>query len=86
MTTAASGGRTALRGEENVRNDQHPDKASAHGGHQGATDVEFRVWAPHAEKVYVTGAFNGWSKTATPLAGEENGYWSTAVSEAKTGG
>ena len=50
-----------------------------------AKGVTFRVWAPHAEKVYVTGTFNDWSKTSTPLAKEENGYWSTEVSEAKTG-
>ena len=47
--------------------------------------VTFRVWAPHAEKVYVTGTFNDWGKTSTPLAKEENGYWSTDVSEAKAG-
>ena len=33
----------------------------------------------------MTGTFNDWSKTSTPLAKEENGYWSTDVSEAKTG-
>lgn len=58
---------------------------SGMGAIPGAKGVTFRVWAPHAEKVYVTGTFNGWSKTSTPLAGEENGYWSTDVSEAKTG-
>ena len=51
----------------------------------GAKGVSFRLWAPHAEKVYVTGTFNDWSKTSTPLAGEEKGYWSTEVSGAKTG-
>jgi len=55
------------------------------GAMPGAKGVTFRVWAPHAEKVYVTGTFNDWSKTSTPLAKEENGYWSTDVSEAKTG-
>ena len=54
------------------------------GAIPGARGVTFRVWAPHAEKVYVTGTFNEWSKTSTPLAREENGYWSTDVSEAKT--
>lgn len=58
---------------------------SGMGAIPGAKGVTFRVWAPHAEKVYVTGTFNGWSKTSTPLAGEENGYWLTDVSEAKTG-
>jgi 1,4-alpha-glucan branching enzyme len=55
------------------------------GAIPGAMGVTFRVWAPHAAKVYVTGAFNDWSKIATPLASEENGYWSTIVPAAKTG-
>jgi 1,4-alpha-glucan branching enzyme len=45
----------------------------------------FRVWAPNAEQVYVAGTFNQWSKTASPLAREGNGYWSTDVSGAKVG-
>lgn len=36
----------------------------------GAT---FRVWAPFATSVAVTGAFNGWQETA--LTSEEDGYW-----------
>ena len=55
------------------------------GAIPGATGVTFRVWAPHTEKAYVTGAFNDWSKTSTPLASEQNGYWSTNVPAAKTG-
>jgi 1,4-alpha-glucan branching enzyme len=35
--------------------------------------------------VYVTGTFNDWNKTSTPLASEKNGYWSIDVSGAKTG-
>jgi 1,4-alpha-glucan branching enzyme len=46
------------------------------GARPEAKGVTFRVWAPHAEKVYVTGTFNAWDLTATPLAGEANGYWS----------
>jgi 1,4-alpha-glucan branching enzyme len=30
-----------------------------------------RVWAPHADAVYVTGSFNNWSPDAHPLAKEE---------------
>jgi 1,4-alpha-glucan branching enzyme len=60
-------------------------KHSGMGAIPSAKGVTFRVWAPHAEKVYVTGTFNDWSKTSTPLAREENGYWSTDVSEAKVG-
>jgi 1,4-alpha-glucan branching enzyme len=51
----------------------------------GIWGVTFRVWAPHAEKAYVTGTFNEWSGTATPLSYEVNGYWSADVSEAKAG-
>ena len=55
------------------------------GAIPGAKGVTFRVWAPHAEKVYVTGTFNDWGETSTPLNSEENGYWSSAVPEAKIG-
>lgn len=55
------------------------------GAIPGAGGVTFRVWAPHAEKVYVNGSFNGWSKTSTALSDENNGYWSTDVPGAKVG-
>jgi len=55
------------------------------GAIPGAKGVTFRVWAPHAEKVYVAGTFNHWSATSTPLIKEKNGYWSADVSEAKVG-
>ena len=55
------------------------------GAVPSASGVVFRVWAPFAEKVFVTGSFNDWSKTSTPLASEKNGYWFAEVSEAKTG-
>ena len=45
----------------------------------------FRLWAPHADQVYVTGSFNQWSETAHPLTREENGLWSGDVSGAKAG-
>lgn len=45
----------------------------------------FRVWAPHAKEVYVAGSFNEFSKTASPLAHESNGYWSGSVKDAKPG-
>ncbi len=41
--------------------------------------VAFRLWAPHADAVHVAGPFNEWSKTASPLAAEEDGYWSADV-------
>ena len=60
-------------------------KQSGMGAIPNAKGVTFRVWAPHAEKVYVIGTFNDWNKTSTPLASEKNGYWSADVPEAKTG-
>lgn len=47
--------------------------------------VAFRVWAPHAAAVFVTGTFNDWSAAAHPLASEGNGYWSADVAPAQVG-
>ncbi len=47
--------------------------------------VSFRVWAPNAQKVFVTGDFNGWEKASIALTHEENGFWSVQVPEASTG-
>jgi len=45
--------------------------------------VAFRVWAPNAEAVHVSGDFNDQSETRHPLASEGNGYWSGDVGEAR---
>ena len=55
------------------------------GAIPGAEGVTFRVWAPHAEKVYVTGTFNDWSENSTPLSKEKDGYWSAYLAGAKIG-
>ncbi len=55
------------------------------GAVPGAQGVSFRLWAPHAEKVYVIGSFNDWNETSTPLVSEQNGYWSAEVPGAKPG-
>ncbi len=47
--------------------------------------VAFRVWAPHARAVHVTGDFNDWSEDADELASEGHGYWSTDVVDAHPG-
>ncbi len=47
--------------------------------------VAFRVWAPNAEAVFVTGSFNAWSEDATALAAEEGGYWYADVPDAAPG-
>src|SRR5476651_621836 len=47
--------------------------------------VHFRVWAPHATEVFITGSFNKWSNNADPLEHEDNGYWAGFVCGAKNG-
>lgn len=47
------------------------------------TGVSFRVWAPFAQSVAVTGAFNNWGET--PLASENDGYWAATVPGARAG-
>lgn len=39
----------------------------------------FRVWAPAATAVHVTGGFNSWSPTSAPMAAEGAGTWSLDV-------
>ena len=45
----------------------------------------FRVWAPHADRVFVIGDFNGWSKTDSPMENEGSGYWYADIAGAKAG-
>jgi 1,4-alpha-glucan branching enzyme len=47
--------------------------------------VAFRVWAPHATRVFVTGSFNDWSPDADPMEPEGNGYWYADVPAARVG-
>src|SRR5690242_14181130 len=37
--------------------------------------VSFRVWAPHAQRVFVVGDFNAWDPTADELAAEGGGIF-----------
>ena len=47
--------------------------------------VAFRLWAPHAEAVWVTGTFNDWSPVAHPMVKEEDGYWYADIASAAIG-
>jgi 1,4-alpha-glucan branching enzyme len=47
--------------------------------------VTFRVWAPHADRVAVTGSFCGWDAQAHPLAPEDGGTWSADVEGIRPG-
>ena len=51
--------------------------------HEGG--VAFRVWAPHSDRVFVTGEFNGWADDATPMVSEGNGFWYADSSDASVG-
>lgn len=39
--------------------------------------VTFRVWAPFADKVAVSGSFNDWGET--PMTNEQDGYWTVQI-------
>jgi len=47
--------------------------------------VAFRVWAPHADRVFLTGGFNDWSTDADPLVREDGGYWYADLTHARIG-
>ena len=49
----------------------------------GKNGTSFRVWAPHADSVSVTGAFNDWQ--TTPMQAEESGNWSVEITTASVG-
>jgi 1,4-alpha-glucan branching enzyme len=58
-----------------VRASERPGMGAVlHAGGAG-----FRVWAPHATLVAVTGDFNDWSKERHLLAPEDGGFWSAEV-------
>ncbi len=52
--------------------------------HQGG--VAFRVWAPNADQVFVTGTFNDWSRDADPMSRGEDGVWHADLAHAAVGG
>ncbi|HEV7558515.1 MAG TPA: alpha-amylase family glycosyl hydrolase [Kofleriaceae bacterium] len=51
----------------------------------GDGSVTFRVWAKHADSVFVIGDFNGWDATRNELGAEPGGYFSGTVVGAKMG-
>lgn len=51
--------------------------------HEGGT--AFRVWAPNADSVAVTGSFTDWSNDGEPMVAEDGGHWYTDVAGARPG-
>ena len=80
QTTSAPGWRVFLDrlGYQARRtfNPVQPSTMAGMGVVPNGVTTSFRVWAPHADSVFVTGSFNGWSPWRTPLANEGNGLWS----------
>jgi 1,4-alpha-glucan branching enzyme len=70
-----------LQGED-IATEQHYEGMGATCYPEG---VFYRVWAPHAESVSVTGTFNDWNATANPLQKEENGMWGALIENSREG-
>ena len=52
----------------------------------GVSGVNFAVWAPDAERVYVMGDFNGWNSTSHPLAPRgSSGIWEGFIPGVQSG-
>lgn len=66
-------------------NNPSPSSRPGMGAIPWSGGTTFRVWAPHADQVYVSGTFNDWSDDSLPLASEDQGYWSVDVPDAKAG-
>ena len=56
------------------------EKSVGMGAVLGDGSTTFRVWAPHADKIFVMGSFNDWDRSSLELQCEDNGYWA-GVSE-----
>lgn len=52
------------------------------GAFPGKNGVIFRVWAPFAEQVFVTGSFNNWGRAQME---PDNGYWTAEIEGAEPG-
>lgn len=63
------------------------EKLGAHPGRvQGASGVQFAVWAPNAERVSVVGDFNQWDRVRHPLRSlGDCGIWEGFVPAARPG-
>ena len=66
-----------LQGRNDIR-----DFANAHnwyGFHRLQDGWIYREWAPAADQLYLTGDFNGWNWTATPLHRLTDGNWELSL-------
>jgi 1,4-alpha-glucan branching enzyme len=49
------------------------------------SEIIFKVWAPHAKSVRLTGTFNNWDESSLKLEAIDNGHWAILVSDIKDG-
>ena len=49
------------------------------GAHPTESGAVFRVWAPKAKSVSVTGEFNGWNEESHPMHLIADGIWETEI-------
>ncbi|MCG4650944.1 1,4-alpha-glucan branching enzyme, partial [Bifidobacterium longum] len=45
----------------------------------------FRVWAPHAQQVWLVGDFNQWDEHSLPMQKDQYGVWSIFTDQAQAG-
>ncbi len=55
------------------------------GCHRQGGDYVFRLWAPNARAVSVTGDFNGWDRAAAPMERDGDMIWQTRLSGVRPG-
>jgi 1,4-alpha-glucan branching enzyme len=88
-TASSPNGHATPNGKPRNKRPAKPVAPSPHGG-MGAVPVEggvsFRVWAPHATAVRVSGTFCDWTPDGPALARENKaGYWSAFVPGVRAG-
>ena len=63
----------------------HRSLGLTRGQHDGQQGVWYREWAPAAKALFLTGDFNGWSRTECPLVRDSCGVWSVFLPDAMFG-
>jgi 1,4-alpha-glucan branching enzyme len=64
---------------------EHDSHRPGLGSMPHESGTAFRVWAPNADAVAVTGTFTDWSEQGHPLEAEDNGHWYADVEGAHPG-
>ena len=70
------------RARQSIEPAKRQSKATGKAPASGAPahrEVTFAVYEPAAGQVYVSGAFNGWSREANPLTRQANRDWKATI-------